>query len=244
MSDISTRLQTVRERMTRAAEAAHRDPTLVRLIAVSKTFPAEAVLDAIAAGQNQFGENRVEEAAPKAQTVAERAPAGVDWHLIGHLQSRKARDAARRFALIHSVDSVKLASKIAAIAPDQPQSILLQCNVSGEASKEGFDASGWREQPAVFDALANEVAAIAALSGVRIRGLMTMAPIVASPELARPTFTSLRALRDALRERFPDAGEDGHRWDELSMGMSDDYEPAIAEGATLIRIGRAIFGGR
>jgi PLP dependent protein len=242
MSDIATRLQDIRDRMRVAAEAAHRDATLVRLVAVSKTFPSEAVLSALEAGQHAFGENRVEEALPKQDAVRAAAAQPTDWHLIGHLQSRKARDAARRFALIHSVDSVKLASKIHAAAPEQPQAILLQCNVSGEASKEGFDLSRWRSAPAQFDAFAREVEAVFALPSIRIRGLMTMAPIVDDAANARPVFAALRELRDALRARFPDS--DAHRWDELSMGMSDDFEAAIAEGATLIRIGRAIFGGR
>lgn len=230
--------------MRAAAEAAHRDATLVRLVAVSKTFLSEAVLGALEVGQREFGENRVEEALPKQDAIAASVAGSmpVQWHLIGHLQSRKARDAARRFALIHSVDSVKLASKIHAAAPEQPQAILLQCNVSGEASKEGFDLSRWRVAPEQLDAFVHEIEAIAALPSIRIRGLMTMAPIVDDPARARPVFAALRELRDALRMRFPDA--DAHRWDELSMGMSDDFEAAIAEGATLIRIGRAIFGGR
>jgi hypothetical protein len=243
MSEIASRLQEIRIRVRAAAEAAHRDATLVRLVAVSKTFPHDAVLSALAAGQMDFGENRVEEALPKQDAVAATRPSDpVRWHLIGHVQSRKARDAARRFALIHSVDSIKLAAKIHAAAPDQPQDILLQCNVSGEATKEGFDLSRWREAPEQLDAFTRDVAEIAGLSSIRIRGLMTMAPIVADPRMARPVFASLRALRDALRARFPDS--DAHRWDELSMGMTDDFEAAIAEGATLIRVGRAIFGGR
>ena len=240
MSEISDRLQSIRLRITRAAENAHRDPTLVRLIAVSKTFPVEAVRAAADAGQTVFGENRVEEAVPKLQQAAQ-THAGLDWHLIGHLQSKKSKDAARHFALIHSIDSVKLATKVSAASPE-PQNILLQCNVSGELSKEGFELSGWREDVALFEAFALQVAEILALPAIRIRGLMTLAPIVPSPELARPTFASLRDLRDALRNRFPD-GERA-RWDELSMGMSDDFEAAIAEGATQIRIGRAIFGTR
>jgi PLP dependent protein len=240
MNDISDRLQSIRQRMTRAAENARRDPSLVRLIAVSKTFPAEAVRTAAAAGQTLFGENRVEEAVPKLQDVA-ASHNGLHWHLIGHLQSKKSKDAGRHFALIHSVDSVKLATKIAAVSP-APQPILLQCNVSGEDSKEGFDLSGWREQPQLFEQFATQVAEIMALPAIRICGLMTLAPIVPSPDLARPTFASLRELRDALRARFE--GHTQASWEELSMGMSDDFEAAIAEGATLIRIGRAIFGTR
>jgi hypothetical protein len=222
----------------RAAHSNGRDPGEIRLIAVSKTFPAAAVSAALAAGQRLFGENRTEEAVPKLVEIAAQHPdERCEWHLIGHLQSRKARDAGRHFALIHSVDSLKLAAKIDAQSP-APQPILLQCNVSGEESKEGFALSNPVALPAFFDT----VAQIRALPNLRIRGLMTLAPIMPTPEQTRPTFAALRALRDALRAQFPD---DAHcAWRELSMGMSDDFEAAIAEGATYIRIGRAIFGAR
>lgn len=239
MSAISQSLSEIRAKMTDAALKAGRSADSVRLVAVSKTFPVEAVAEAIAAGQRVFGENRVEEAVPKLQAAG--ALDTLEWHLIGHLQSRKARDAGRYFALIHSVDSVKLAAKIDA-QPGRPQAILLQCNVSGEASKEGFELSNWRTDADQFERFAAEVAAIRALPNLRVRGLMTMAPIVDDPARARPVFASLRGLRDRLRERFPD--DAGHSWDELSMGMTDDFEAAIAEGATLVRIGRAIFGRR
>ena len=235
---IAQALQEVRARIAAAASAAGRDPSDVRLVAVSKTFPAEAVLEAIAAGQLDFGENRVEEAAPKMDAVAS---ATARWHLIGHLQSRKVRDAGRRFGLIHSVDSLRLAARIDAQSP-LPQEILLECNVSGEESKAGFDLAGWETDPARFEAFCADVAQIVALPNVRVRGLMTMAPIVADPAAARPVFAALRRLRDALRSRFPD--DDRTAWRELSMGMSDDFEAAVAEGATLVRIGRAIFGAR
>ncbi len=240
MTAISQALNNIRVRMTAAAEKAGRESSSVRLIAVSKTFQYDAVLEAAAASQIDFGENRVEEALGKMDQAAAHA-GGLRWHLIGHVQSRKARDAGRRFALIHSVDSVKLAAKIDATSPE-PQDILLECNVSGEDSKEGFALSGWQNDPALLARFCAEVAQIIALPHVRVRGLMTMAPIVDDPELARPVFASLRQLRDALRERFPD---DEHvSWNELSMGMTNDFEAAIAEGATLVRIGRAIFGTR
>ncbi len=239
MSAISQSLSEIYSRITEAALKAGRSANSVRLVAVSKTFPVEAVLEAMAAGQRVFGENRVEEAVPKMQSASSLD--SLEWHLIGHLQSRKARDAARHFALIHSIDSVKLAAKIDA-QPGRPQAILLQCNVSGEASKEGFELSNWRTDADEFERISAEVAAIRAMPNLRVRGLMTMAPIVDDPTRARPVFASLRSLRDRLRERFPDAA--GHSWDELSMGMTDDFEAAIAEGATLVRIGRAIFGRR
>ncbi len=235
---ISAALDAIHARILRAAQRANRDPGDIRLIAVSKTFLPSVVSAAIAAGQRLFGENRTEEAIPKLLDIAAKHPdAGCEWHLIGHLQSRKARDAARHFALIHSVDSLKLAARIDAQGAT-PQPILLQCNVSGEESKEGFALSERAAWPAFFET----VSQIRALPNLRIRGLMTLAPIVPDPEQARPTFAALRALRDALRAQFPD---DAHcAWDELSMGMSDDFEAAIGEGATYIRIGRAIFGAR
>jgi PLP dependent protein len=239
MSAISQSLNEIYARMAAAALKAGRSADSVRLVAVSKTFPVDAVVEAIAAGQRVFGENRVEEAVPKLQAAG--ALDTLEWHLIGHLQSRKARDAARHFALMHSIDSVKLAAKIDA-QPGRPQAILLQCNVSGEASKEGFELSNWRSDTDEFERFAAQAAAIRALPNLRVRGLMTMAPIVDDAARARPVFASLRGLRDRLRQRLPD--DAAHGWDELSMGMTDDFEAAIAEGATLVRIGRAIFGRR
>jgi pyridoxal phosphate enzyme (YggS family) len=240
MTAISQALNNIRARMTAAADKAGREPASVRLIAVSKTFQYDAVLDAVAAGQIDFGENRVEEALPKIDQVAAQAN-GLRWHLIGHVQTRKAKDAGRRFALIHSVDSVRLAAKINAFSPEA-QDILLECNISGEDSKEGFALSGWQDDAAVLARFVDEAAQIVTLPNLRVRGLMTMAPIVEDPELARPFFASLRRLRGALRERFPDSAHVS--WNELSMGMTNDFEAAIAEGATLVRIGRAIFGAR
>ena len=238
---IADALHTVLGRIAAAARAAGRDPAEVRLVAVSKTFPAEAVLDAVRAGQLDFGENRVEDALPKIAAVAAAAGAPARWHLIGHLQSRKVRDAGRSFGLIHSVDSLRLAVRIDAQSAI-PQDILLECNISGEESKAGFALADWDADSARFEAFCAEVAQIVALPHVRVRGLMTMAPIVDDPAAARPVFASLRRLRDALRTRFPD--DEHTSWRELSMGMSDDFEAAVAEGATLVRIGRAIFGTR
>jgi PLP dependent protein len=234
---IAAALAATQERIAHAAARAGRDPTDVTLIAVSKTFPADAVREALAAGQRVFGENRVEEALPKRDAVG--AQPGLAWHLIGHLQSRKARDAAGAFALIHSVDSLRLAHKIAERVATGRQPILLQCNVSGEASKEGFDLAGWEHDASKLAAFVETAAQIAALPGIEVRGLMTIAPISAAPGEARPVFASLRALREVLTERMPHAV-----WHELSMGMSDDLDDAVGEGATLVRVGRAIFGTR
>ena len=243
------RIERVRERMAAAARQAGRDPADVTLVAVSKMQSAETVAAAYAAGLRLFGENRVEEAGPKAQAVAAAlAPTPPPtWHMIGHLQSRKAADVLPWASMVHSVDSVKLAARLSraiqgtsdersgieasAGLAGQPAKasipILLEINVAGEESKYGFAPAD----------LAAAVEAIAALPGLRIEGLMTMAPIVPDPEHARPVFAALRRLRDDLARRFP-ALELRH----LSMGMTDDFEVAIAEGATLVRIGRAIFG--
>lgn len=241
---IEQALGQVRERVAQAALRVGRQPSEVRLIAVSKTFPAQAVREAIDAGQRDFGENRVEEAVPK-MAAQEIVSAGqpVHWHLIGHLQSRKAKEVVGAFDLIHSIDSLKLAQTLdrrAGMLPERPiVRVLLECNVSGEASKEGFDVSRWQSDPAVFDHFVREVGLLLALPNIEVNGLMTMAPIVDQPEQARPFFAQLRALRDALCERYPEAD-----WSQLSMGMSDDFEAAIAEGSTMVRIGRAIFGMR
>ena len=237
MPSIAESLAQVNERIANAALRANRNPSEVTLIAVSKTFPAQDVVEAMTAGQTQFGENRVEEALPKQLAVGN---ANIAWHLIGHVQSRKARDAAGKFALIHSVDSLKLAQKIAAAMPaNARQAILLQCNVSGEASKEGYDLAGWEREPARLDPFITEVRQTMALPGIEICGLMTIAPISDSTHAARPVFASLCALLHVLRRELP-----GANWEHLSMGMSDDMDAAIAEGATLVRVGRAIFGAR
>jgi hypothetical protein len=225
-ASLAANLQAVRARIAAAAQRAGRAPDEVTLVAVSKTVPAERVAAAYALGLRDFGENRVEEGLPKQAAL----PGDVRWHMIGHVQSRKAREAARQFALVHSVDSLKLAQRLAreAQAAGRVLPVLLEVNVSGEAAKYGFRPG------ATFEA---EVAALLALPGLRVRGLMTMAPIVADPDEARPVFAALRALRAVLAARFPQAD-----WRELSMGMTDDFEVAVEEGATLVRVGRAIFG--
>ncbi len=236
LAAVITQLQA---RLAEAARAAGRDPAAVRLVAVSKTFPAEAVAAAAACGLRDFGENRLEEAVPKRQRLA-AAPfsAELRWHMIGHVQSRKARDVAEAdFALVHSLDSLKLADRLGrfAQAAGRSQPVLLECNVSGEVSKAGFAA----HDPAAWDTVLTEFGAVLAQPGLRVRGLMTMAPLGTDHVTARPFFARLRALQAAARARWPQA-----EWDELSMGMTDDFEGAVAEGATLVRVGRAIFGER
>jgi pyridoxal phosphate enzyme (YggS family) len=231
-STLAERIATVQARIASATQRAGRDPAEITLVAVSKMHPAEVVVAACQAGLRVFGENRVEEAALKAATVAAflNAPSSaIEWHMIGHLQSRKADEVLPWANTVHSVDSVKLAGRLsrACQAADRELSILLEVNVTGEASKYGLTPA---ELPAAAEA-------IAALPGLRVQGLMTMAPIVPDPEQARPVFAGLRRLRDELARCFPTFD-----WHHLSMGMTDDFEVAIEEGATMVRIGRAIFG--
>ncbi|HMO56221.1 MAG TPA: YggS family pyridoxal phosphate-dependent enzyme, partial [Roseiflexaceae bacterium] len=206
----------------------------------SKTHTPPAISAALAAGLHDFGENRVQEAETKITTLAEQRPA-ITWHLIGHLQSNKARRAATLFDYVHSVDSVAIAQALDrhAAAQGRRLPILLQVNVSGEASKDGFALAGWEEYTAIRSAFFRDVAAILALGGLDVRGLMTIAPLSATAEAARPTFRATRRLRDTLARQFNTLS-----WNELSMGMTDDFEIAIEEGATQVRVGRAIFGAR
>ncbi len=236
MGSLAENIAAVQARIAAAALQAGRDPAEVTLVAVSKTQPADRVAAAAECGLRLFGENRIEEALPKMQALAGRAD--LTWHMLGHIQSRKARETAQAgFGLIHSVDTLKLAQRLARLADEAGRwaDVLLECNVSGEASKAGFRA----DDPALWDTLAADLELLARLPGLRVHGLMTMAPIVEHPAEARPYFARLRELRDHLAQ----SGLFGDRR-ELSMGMTDDFEAAIAEGATLVRIGRAIFGER
>lgn len=218
----------VRARIAAAAEKVGRDQTEITLVAVSKTKPVELVEMAYNLGVTDFGENRVQEALPK---IAHFHPPGLRWHLIGHLQSNKAGKVVEPFACVHSVDSLHLAQLLSRRAEEEGQRlpILLQVNVAGEASKEGIAPGETLE-------LARQIVALPAL---RVEGLMTIAPLVDDPEEVRPVFRELRRLRDRLRDEVTASA-----WTHLSMGMTDDYEVAIEEGATLVRVGRAIFGAR
>jgi pyridoxal phosphate enzyme (YggS family) len=232
---LAERLASVKDRVAAAAGRSGRDASSITLVAVSKTYSAQVVAAAEAAGQRVFGENRLEEAAPKMLALT-NVP--VRWHMVGHVQSRKAADvAAAGFELVHSVDGLRLAERLsrAAQALGRRQAVLLECNVSGESSKAGFSA----HEPGAESELLTEVGKVAELPGLEVRGLMTMAPIVARPELARPFFERLADLRDYFRAQLSVAS-----WSELSMGMTDDFEVAIECGATLVRVGRAIFGER
>ncbi len=241
-NSVQENLQRVRVRIAEAALRVGRDPASVRLVAVSKTFPVEAILAAWEAGQQEFGENHPEEGAEKAPVVSKMLLGeSPRWHMIGHIQRRKARLVVQHFDFVHSVDRLAVAQKLSRLAVEAGRElpILLECNVSGEASKYGYQLAGWEHQPETLQAFFDEVKTLLALPAVRLEGLMTMAPIAENPEDVRPVFASLRSLRDALRESFPDVS-----WSHLSMGMSADFEVAIEEGATLVRIGRAIFGYR
>lgn len=238
---ISERIALVQAEIAAACQRAGRSPETVTLIAVSKTQPASSVAQAIRAGILHFGENRLEEALPKMSEVARLADDPIHWHMIGTVQSRKARYILSGFCMLHSLGEVKLAERLSQFSVEQGRvlEVLLEMNVSGEASKQGWQASRWRDDPDVRQKVWADIAHILALPGLKVQGLMTMAPIVDDPEAARPVFSALRHLRDALANDFPKAG-----WSDLSMGMTDDYPVAVEEGATLVRIGRAIFGPR
>jgi pyridoxal phosphate enzyme (YggS family) len=225
-ADIPDNLAKVRQTISQAERAAGRPDGSVQLIAVTKTHPVDAIQKAIDAGQFIFGENRVQEARAKIPQLSSR----LQWHLIGHLQSNKVRPALPLFQLIHGVDSVELLADIDRIAAELglfPR-ILLQVNLAGEASKFGFSPAKLLEQVETIDGIKR----------ANIEGLMTIPPLAPSPEHSRPYFVALRELRDRL------ARESGFALPELSMGMSDDYQVAIAEGATMVRVGTAIFGER
>jgi hypothetical protein len=226
---VARRLTEVRARIDAAARSAGRDPASVRLVAVSKTFPAAAIREAFAAGQRDFGENRVQEALQKFPECTELS---IRWHLLGHLQTNKARKAASAFAMIQSVDSVELIQKLdqAAAASEHPPELLIQVDLAGEATKFGAPVG---EVPRLFEAAA-------ACRAARVAGLMTLPPVPDTPEDARPWFRRLRDLRD----QWHASGVPAPMLRELSMGMSGDFEVAIQEGATLVRIGTAIFGSR
>ena len=226
---LADRLTAIRQRIATAAQSAGRDPSAVQLVAVSKTFPIAAVQEAYAAGQRLFGENKVQEGLEK---ISAFNPPDIRWHLIGHLQSNKAKKAAPWFAMIESVDSVELLQRLdraAAEAGATPE-ILIQVDLAHEATKFGARPD---EARAMLDAAATCTAA-------RVVGLMTLPPLAEHPEDARPWFRQLRELRD----RWAADGVPAAMLRELSMGMSGDFEVAIQEGATIVRVGTAIFGGR
>ena len=215
--DIEANLQELERRIARACDRAGRSPEEVTIVAVTKTVVPAAIKAAFEAGIRHFGENRVQEAKSKIAELSTQMPRPT-WHMVGHLQSNKAKTAVEIFDIIHSIDSMRLAEIVSRRAQNALP-ILLQVNLSGEASKSGF-------APAEVSAALEE---IAGLPRLEVRGLMTIAPLVSDPEQVRPIFRRLRQLGDGLGLK------------ELSMGMSDDFEVAVEEGATILRIGRAIF---
>jgi hypothetical protein len=239
---IARNLAQVQARIAEAALGTGRKPEDVTLVAVTKTHPAEMVAAAYEAGARDFGENRVGEGTAKIPAVRD-AIAGPPprWHMVGHVQSRKAQAVVEHFDYVHSVDRLKIAERLSRFAQEAGLTlpVLLECNVSGEESKYGFDLAGWEQTEVHRDAFFATVEEVLTLPGLAVRGLMTMAPFVADPETVRPVFASLRGLLDTLRERFP-SGD----WRHLSMGMTDDFEVAVEEGSTMVRVGRAIFGAR
>jgi PLP dependent protein len=226
LDPVASNLAAVRARITAAAVRAGRDPAAIRLVAVSKTQTAAAVLAALEAGQVDFGENYLQEALPKQDALAGRA---VDWHFIGALQSNKTRAVAERFRWVHTVDRESIARRLSDQRPTDlpPLEVCLQVNVSGESSKGGV-------APERVSELAQ---AVAILPRLKLRGLMAIPAPEKDPDAQRAAFRRLRELRNALNAK-------GLQLDTLSMGMSDDLEAAIAEGATMVRIGTAIFGPR
>ena len=228
--ELQQRLRRVQKRMAEAAIRANRVPNEITLVAVSKTHPVEIIREAIAAGVSDLGENRVQEADAK---IAELGRGSARWHLIGHLQSNKARRAVELFDVIHSVDSAALAQRLDRVCAEVERDelpVLIQIDLGKESTKSGAAES---ELPEIVDAIKQSRI-------VRLQGLMTLPPYFDDPEQARPFFRRLRELRDELSARGAFAEGGG----ELSMGMTHDYEVAIEEGATMVRVGTAIFGDR
>lgn len=224
-----TNLENVRNRVREACRKAGRKPDEVRIVAVSKTFPAGHIREAISGGQKDFGENYAQEMRSKADDLKGE---DVRWHFIGHLQSNKVKLILGEISLLHSLDRMSLAQEVSkrAVSLGRTVDALIEVHTTDEATKNGIP-------PGEVLAFAR---ALAPLQGIRCRGLMTMGPFSDDPERSRPCFRELRELQAVLRRETPDQMS----WDELSMGMSDDYHIAIEEGATMVRIGTAIFGSR
>lgn len=233
MTTVSDRLQAIRRRLAAACARAGRDPAEVRLVAVSKTFDADAVAEVAERGQISFGESYMREALDKIGLAETLTGARLDWHFIGPIQGNKCRALAGAFAWAHGVDRLKIAERLSELRGEDlpPLQVCVQVNISGEASKGGVPP----------DDAAELCTAIARLPRLRLRGLMCIPAPVDDPEDARSAFRHLRELRDAIRAA---GGVDAVDFDQLSMGMSDDFEVAIEEGATLVRIGSALFGAR
>jgi pyridoxal phosphate enzyme (YggS family) len=235
VESITRNLEQVLAKIALSAGQAGRNPQDVCLVVVTKTHPVEVVEALLTAGVNCIGESYIEEALPKIAALAGRS--GVEWHMIGHVQSRKARQVIENFQFLHSLDSLKLANHLNKCAGESGKvlPVLLESNVSAEQSKSGWPA--WDE--AQWPELLSPIQQVLTLPNLEVRGLMTLAPLVDDPDQARPFFQRLRKLQSFLSHNFPHAN-----WQELSMGMSADFEVAIQEGATMVRIGQAILGPR
>ncbi|MBI4759143.1 MAG: YggS family pyridoxal phosphate-dependent enzyme [Chloroflexi bacterium] len=228
---VGKNLAAVRAQIERAALAAGRDVNEIELVAVTKTVPLDRIAAAYQLGLRDFGENRVQEGTEKIAGCAALGLTGARWHLVGHLQTNKVKTAVAIFDIIHSIDSVHLAEAVSrrAVAAGRTVPVLLDVNVAGEASKFGFSPG---ELPAALEQISK-------MPGLQLEGLMTVAPLARDPEGIRPVFRRLRELRDELRQSCALS-----HFRHLSMGMTDDYQVAIQEGATIVRLGRAIFGER
>jgi len=235
VTQIHERYQAALERIASAAKTSGREPESVRLVVVTKAQPLEVVQAAVQAGAHLLGENYPEESVSKILSFGPES--GVEWHMIGHVQSRKARLVIEHFDLLQSLDSLKLAERLNRMALEAGRvlPVMLEFNVGGEESKFGWTAAYEKDWPALYP----DLEAILGLENLEIRGLMTMPPLETDPEAARVYFRTLRLLCDHLAARYPQAD-----WRELSMGTSADYEVAVQEGATLVRIGTAIVGSR
>ena len=231
---IDANLQLLKARISEAAKRSGRGADAIELVAICKGQPASSVRAAYQAGQRDFGENRVAEAREKQDELTDLSE--IRWHMVGHIQSRKAKDVAPHFFMVHSIDRVKIAQRLDRFTAQSGRilPVLIECNTSGEASKTGWPV--WQKE--AWPGALEDIQMIRDYKNLAIRGLMTMAPWAADPAVLHSTFQGLRAFRDFLEEKLLT------NLPELSMGMTDDYEIAIEEGATIVRVGRAIFGPR
>lgn len=240
---IAGRLATVQQRIAAAASRVGRDSQEITLVAVTKTWPTETIVSAYQAGIRHIGENRAEELAQKKAELKESfAPAGeLVWHQIGTLQSRKTKLTAEFADVFHALDRLKVANRLSMQLEEFGRSlpVLLEVNLSGEASKSGFPANNWEESATQRRDLRRIVESVSRLPGLQLQGMMTMAPWDADEQIVRSVFRRTRLLRDWLQDAMPQVA-----LTQLSMGMTDDFEIAIEEGATMVRVGRAIFGDR
>jgi PLP dependent protein len=234
VAEIQKNYQQVIENIARAARSVGREPASVKLVVVTKGHPIDTVRAVVAAGADCLGENYIEDAFPK---ISGLEGEGVEWHMIGHVQSRKARQVSENFSWVHSVDSFKLARRLSnfSVNVGNSLSILLECNISREESKFGWPVWDETHWPKFVD----DIAPLIDLPSLNVRGLMTMPPFDPDPEKSRPYFEKLVRLRDFLATQLPQIS-----WSELSMGMSGDYEVAVQSGANIVRVGTAIVGPR